>query len=72
MEMKTLVQRYCGLNEQNCELWLDTAWATVKEASSAYPVGVYREARVQVVRKHTVWADHYTTQLKPCCEAHRD
>lgn len=70
--MKSIVQRYVGLNHNNCEIWLDTAWGSLPDALSHYPGETLREISVVLApaTKPTYWATSDNVRLRACCAKH--
>lgn len=69
---KSIVQRYVGLNNRNCEIWVDTAWTSLPDALSVYPDAVLREVSVTLTSNaaRTFWAQASDVDLRPCCDKH--
>jgi hypothetical protein len=68
--MKTIIQRYAGLNDKNCPIWVDTAFTSLADANRFHSHHTYRTIQTDAMPVHTYWADIYTVGIKPCCERH--
>lgn len=68
--MNIIIQRYVGLNDRNCPIWLDTAWGSLAEARNAYSGDVFREVYVDRVDIPTFWATASDVRVRPCCKHH--
>jgi hypothetical protein len=70
--MKSIIQRYVGLDQRNCPIWIDTAWGSLLEAHNHY-LGQFSFRAITVEaadQAPTFWATLDDVNLRPCCNRH--